>query len=258
MAQRRALRDEIVRRGLVGPDDDVDALLGANRVRVNGAVVSNGRSMVAAGDAISVIAAPARFVSRGGLKLDGALETFGIDVSGKVCLDAGASTGGFTDCLLQRGAAHVVALDVGRAQIHAKLLADERVTSWESTNVSAVSSEQLSAVPGYANGAAIVVADLSFVSLAAMVPALVGLAASGADLVVMVKPQFEAAREEVPAGGVVEDAGVQRRAVDAVAGALVDAGCEVRGTCESPITGTEGNKEFFLWAVRGSSTHRQR
>jgi 23S rRNA (cytidine1920-2'-O)/16S rRNA (cytidine1409-2'-O)-methyltransferase len=258
MAQRRALRDEIVRRGLLAPEDDVEGVLSANRVRVNGAVVSNGRSMVAAGDAISVIAPPGRFVSRGGLKLEGALDAFGIDVSGRYGLDAGASTGGFTDCLLQRGVAHVVAVDVGRAQIHAKLLADEHVTSWESTNVSAVTPERLGAVPGYENGASIVVADLSFVSLAATVPALVGLSAPGADLVVMVKPQFEASREDVPEGGVVVDESVQQRAVDAVAGALVDAGCEVCGTCESPITGTEGNKEFFLWAVRGSSTHRQR
>ena len=258
MAQRRALRDEIARRGLLGADDDVDEVLGANRVRVNGAVVTNGRSMVAPGDAISVTSPPSRFVSRGGLKLDGALDEFGIDVAGRFCLDAGASTGGFTDCLLQRGAAHVVAVDVGRAQIHARLLADERVTSWESTNVGDVAHLQLAAVPGYAEGASVVVADLSFVSLAVMVPALVDLAAPAADLVVMVKPQFEASRQDVPAGGVVEDVDVQRRAVDAVAQALADAGCEVRATCESPITGTEGNREFFLWAVRGSTTHRQR
>ena len=258
MAQRRALRDEIARRGLLGADDDVDEVLRANRVRVNGAVVANGRSMVAPGDAISVATPPSRFVSRGGLKLDGALDEFGIDVAGRFCLDAGASTGGFTDCLLQRGASHVVAIDVGRAQIHARLLADERVTSWESTNVSDVVRGQLADVPGYAEGASLVVADLSFVSLAGMVPALVGLAAPGADLVLMVKPQFEAARHDVPAGGVVEDAAVQLRAVDAVAEALADAGCEVRGTCESPITGTQGNREFFLWAVRRSTTHRQR
>lgn len=258
MVQRRALRDEIVRRGLLGADDEIDLVLAAHRVRVNGAVVSNGRSMVAAGDAISVIPAPARFVSRGGLKLDGALDAFGVDVAGRFCLDAGASTGGFTDCLLQRGAAHVVAVDVGRAQIHARLLADERVTSWESTNVTAVTPEELSLVAGYADGASVVVADLSFVSLAGMVPALVALSAPDADLVVMVKPQFEASRGDVPAGGVVEDAAVQARAVDAVVAAMVAAGCAVRGTCESPITGTEGNKEFFVWAVRGSSTHRQR
>jgi 23S rRNA (cytidine1920-2'-O)/16S rRNA (cytidine1409-2'-O)-methyltransferase len=258
MAQRRALRDEIVRRGLVASDDDVEGVLAANRVRVNGAVVSNGKSMVAADDAISVIAAPSRFVSRGGLKLEGALDAFGIDVSGRYGLDAGSSTGGFTDCLLQRGAAHVVSVDVGRAQIHARLLADERVTSWESTNVSAVTLERLGAVPGYEHGAEIVVADLSFVSLASMVPALVGLTAPGADVVVMVKPQFEASRQDVPTGGVVVDIGVQQQAVDAVAGALADEGCSLSGTCESPITGTEGNKEFFLWAVRGSPTHRQR
>ena len=221
-------------------------------------VAKNGDDIPSVAEVRLLDDAEAKYISRGGLKLEGALRATGLAVTGLRCLDVGQSTGGFTDCLLQRGAAHVVAVDVGRAQIHARLLADERVTSWESTNVGDVAHSQLAAVPGYAEGASVVVADLSFVSLAVMVPALVDLAAPAADLVVMVKPQFEASRQDVPAGGVVEDVDVQRRAVDAVAQALADVGCEVRAMCESPITGTEGNREFFLWAVRGSTTHRQR
>lgn len=255
MAPRRMLRDEVVRRGLLLPGEDVGAVLSANRVRVNGAVVANGNSMVAPGDAISVIAPPARFVSRGGLKLDGALELFGIDARGRCAIDAGASTGGFTDCLLQRNARHVIAVDVGRAQIHQKLFADDRVTSWESTNITSLAADRLASVEGYAGGAGLVVADLSFVSLASIVPALVSLASPGGDLVLMVKPQFEAPRDAVPEGGVVVDPEVQTQAVAAVTRALEAEGCDVRGTCESPITGTEGNREFFVWAIRDAHTH---
>lgn len=249
MAPRRSLRDEIVRRGLLG-NDDIDEALAANRVRVNGAVVSNGSSLVAPADSVSVVAPAPRFVSRGGTKLEGALDSFGIDVAGTHCLDAGASTGGFTDCLLQRGARHVFAVDVGRAQLHHRLATDPRVTSRESTNVLSVGPADLGGVVGFENGADIVVADLSFTSSAQIAGHLVVLARPGADLVVLVKPQFEARRDEVPAGGVVADASVHARAVEAVVGALTAAGCEVLGTCESPITGTEGNREFFVWGRR--------
>lgn len=249
MAPRRSLRSELVRRGLLDADHIEDALA-TNRVRVNGAVVSNAASLIAPADSLSVAPPASRFVSRGGVKLDGALDTFGIDVAGRCCLDAGASTGGFTDCLLQRGARHVVAIDVGRAQLHNRLATDPRVTSRESTNVLSVQPPDLRGVDGYANGADIVVADLSFTSSAQIARHLTVLAAPGADLVVLVKPQFEARRDEVPAGGVVADAAVQARAVDAVVGALEAAGCEVRGSCESPITGAEGNREFFVWGRR--------
>ncbi|MFM7094310.1 MAG: SAM-dependent methyltransferase, partial [Actinomycetota bacterium] len=129
MAARRALRDELVRRHLLDAGE-VDAALAANRVRVNGAVVANPASLVASADAVSVIDEPSQWVSRGGGKLDGAIADFGLVVEGRFCVDAGSSTGGFIDCLLQRGAAHVVAVDVGRAQLHHRLLTDGRVTSW--------------------------------------------------------------------------------------------------------------------------------
>jgi 23S rRNA (cytidine1920-2'-O)/16S rRNA (cytidine1409-2'-O)-methyltransferase len=258
MVARRALRDELVRRQLIDADD-VDAALAGNRVRVNGAVVANPASLVAASDSVSVIDEPARWVSRGGAKLDGAIGDLGIDVAGRFCVDAGSSTGGFTDCLLQHGAIHVVAVDVGRAQLHHRLLTDERVTSRESCNILDVSRADLSvvtAVDGYADGAGLVVADLSFTSSARVAGHLVELTAPGGDVVIMVKPQFEADRADVPEGGVVRDPAVQEKAVAAVAAALEGAGAEVRGIAESRVPGTDGNREFFVWATR--RTHEAR
>lgn len=253
MVARRALRDELVRRHLLDAHD-VDAALAANRVRVNGAVVSNPASLVAAADAVSVIDEPSRWVSRGGGKLDGALSDFGLVVEGRFCLDAGSSTGGFTDCLLQRGAAHVIAVDVGRGQLHHRLLSDDRVTSWESRNILDVSRTDIALIDGYADATVVVVADLSFTSSARVAGHLVELSGNGGDIVVMVKPQFEAPRDEVPEGGVVRDPAVHARAVAAVVGALEAAGAEVRGTAESRVPGADGNREFFVWATR--RTHR--
>lgn len=251
MATRRPLRDELVRRGLLVADE-VDAALGGNRVRVNGAVVANPSSLVAPGDAVSVVDEPSRYVSRGGLKLDGALGEFGFTVEGWRCVDAGSSTGGFTDCLLQRGAGHVLAVDVGRGQLHSRLLTDPRVTSWESRNILDVSRSDLATLEGYDNGARLVVADLSFTSSARLAGHLASLVVEGGHVVVMVKPQFEAARDEVPAGGVVRDPDVQARAVRAVCEALGAAGCVVRATAESLVPGADGNVEFFVWATRGT------
>jgi len=243
---RKALLGELIRRKLVDSQDEALLALSADRVRVNGAVVTNGKSMVAPGDALHVVGPPQRFVGRGGEKLFGALETFGIDVAGRFCLDVGASTGGFTDCLLQRGAAHVVAVDVGRAQLHHRILSNERVTSLEGCNVTELS---ITSHEGYENGADVVVGDVSFTSLAALVPTLVLLSGPAAHMVLMVKPQFEADRWQVPAGGVVTDYEVHRLAWEKVEKALVEAGCLLRGRCESPITGISGNREFFVWAV---------
>lgn len=249
MAPRRALRDELLRRGLVDAAD-VESVLASNRVRVNGAIVANAASLVAPSDSVSVIDEPARYVSRGGLKLEGALADFGLDVEGWTCVDAGASTGGFTDCLLQHGASHVVAVDVGRAQLHNRLSSDPRVTSWESRNILDVSIDDLAGVVGDEQGVRLVVADLSFTSSARLAARLVGLVAPGGEVVIMVKPQFEAQRSEVPEGGVVRDPLVQERAVNAVSAALVAAGCVVRGSAPSRISGTDGNQEFFVWGTR--------
>lgn len=225
-------------------------MLAANRVRVNGAVVANAASLVAPGDSVSVTDEPSRYVSRAGMKLEGALADFGLNVEGRTCVDAGASTGGFTDCLVQHGAAHVVAVDVGRAQIHNRLVTDPRVTSWESRNIQDVAAADLVAIEGYETGAKLLVADLSFTSSARLAAHLVELVCPGGDVVVMVKPQFEAQRDEVPEGGVVLDPEVQQRAVAAVSAALVAAGCDVRATAPSRVAGADGNREFFVWATR--------
>jgi 23S rRNA (cytidine1920-2'-O)/16S rRNA (cytidine1409-2'-O)-methyltransferase len=184
-------------------------------------------------------------VSRGGEKLDAALSAFGVDVRGRVALDAGASTGGFTDCLLQRGAAGVVAVDVGRGQLHTRLVADPRVRLLERTNVRHL---DLAGAGGVTFP--IIVADLSFISLGTVAPVLAGeLAADGADVVVLVKPQFEAGRAEASRGrGVIRDPAVWLRALEGVASAFAGSGAAIMGAMVSPLHGADGNVEFFLHA----------
>ena len=253
MSVRKPLEAELIRRGLVATPSDAKEALLANRVRVNGAVVANGASLVTVGDAVHVVDPPSRFVGRGGEKLFGALQQFDISVTNALCIDAGASTGGFTDCLLQNGAQHVLAVDVGRAQLHHRILSDSRVTSKESCNIADVELNalgELTGVLGYQRGADIVVADLSFTSLAALVPALAALVAPLGQLVLLVKPQFESDRADVPQGGVVVDPEVHERALAKVESALLLAACQLRGRCASSIKGTEGNQEFFVWAEK--------
>jgi len=251
MKRRRSVVREVLHRGLLPSATDVEIALAENRVRVNGAVVSNAASMVAPGDTVHVAPIANRFVGRGGIKLEGALQHFGINVSGAYCRDIGASTGGCTDCLLQHGAAHVVAVDVGRGQLHQKMLTHVAVTSLESQHISQLSPEDLRTHwDGQHSGLAqIVVTDVSFTSLAQLVPHIVALSGAGAELILLVKPQFEAERTDVPAGGIVVDPQVRQDAVDRVAEALNAAGCRVHGQYESPISGAGGNIEFFLWAT---------
>jgi 23S rRNA (cytidine1920-2'-O)/16S rRNA (cytidine1409-2'-O)-methyltransferase len=188
---------------------------------------------------------PPRFVSRGGEKLAAALERFALDVGGARALDAGASTGGFTDCLLQAGAASVIAVDVGRGQLHERLARDERVVPHEGLDVRDVTTATLGGRP-----VDVVTADLSFISLRLAVPVLTGdIAVAGAPLLVLVKPQFEAGRAEASRGkGVIRDPTVHRRTLGEVAGALDTAGAAIMGAMPSPITGPAGNVEFFLYA----------
>lgn len=191
---------------------------------------------------MTVAEAARRFVSRGGDKLDAALDVFGIDVAGVVALDAGASTGGFTDCLLSRGARHVIAADVAYGQLDWRLRTDPRVTVMERTNVRSLDLEE---------PVDLVVADLSFISLATVADALVGAAREHAPLVLLVKPQFEAPRSSVPRGGVVTDTLVWRSAVRSVVDAYRARGCGLRGVAPSPLPGPKGNREFFVHLVRG-------
>ncbi|MEA3183585.1 MAG: rRNA (cytidine1920-2-O)/16S rRNA (cytidine1409-2-O)-methyltransferase [Ilumatobacteraceae bacterium] len=215
----------------------------AGLILVNGSVADKPARLVDPADAVVVQSPPSRFVSRGGDKLDAALDRFGIDVAGKRVLDAGASTGGFTDCLLQRGAGHVVAVDVGHGQLHPKIRGDGRVSVFERFHVRDLST---AAIDGSVD---LVVADLSFISIIRALPALIGVSRPGADLVLLVKPQFEAGKAEVDRGsGVIRDPAIHQRVCDDVSAALVGHGCEVVAWTESPITGAQGNREFLVHA----------
>ena len=184
---------------------------------------------------------PPRFVGRGGEKLAAALERFAIDLTGRVVLDAGASTGGFTDCALQAGAARVVAVDVGRGQLHRRLLTDPRVDSRERTNVRHLAPGDLGPPVD------VVVADLSFISLRTVMEAILGLVRDGGDLVWLVKPQFEAGRQEASKNrGVISDPEVWHRVLDEVTGALRGHGAAIMGLMTSPLRGADGNVEFLL------------
>lgn len=219
-------------------------LIAADRVLVNGAVAAKASRQVAPADAIVVVGPPAKYVGRGAEKLEHALEHFAIDVSGLRLLDAGASTGGFTDVALQRGAAHVVAVDVGHGQLHERLRGDPRVTNLERQNVRTI---DVATIAGTVDG---VVGDLSFISLRLVIAPLVSVCRPGGFLVLLVKPQFEAGRAEVSKGrGVITDPAVHDRVRDEVADALLAAGCTIDGWTTSPITGADGNVEFLVAAT---------
>ena len=239
--RRRALDAELVRRGLAPGRDAARDAVAAGRVLVGGAPATNPARLVDPGDAVALVAPPPRYASRAGEKLHAALDRFGLDVSGRTALDVGSSTGGFTSCLLAHGAAHVVAVDVGRAQLHEALVADPRVTSIERTDIRVLAP--LAAAP------TVVTVDVSFTSLRTVLPAVVERAAPGADLVLLVKPQFEARREIVDRGrGVVRDPGTWAEVLVATAGALDAAGAAIMAAMASPLRGRDGNVEFLLHA----------
>ena len=245
-AKRVRLDQLLVERGLVGSRARGQTLVLAGKVRVgdgDGARLDHKPGdLVAPGIAI-VIDTPEPYVSRGGHKLAAALDAFGIDPAGRTALDVGASTGGFTDVMLRRGARRVVALDVGHGQLDWKLRTDPRVVVLEKINARTMTPEQL---PEDARRFDLVTMDVSFISVRQVLPAIVPLLAPGADVVVLVKPQFEAGRDEVGKGGLVRDAAVQARTVEDVASAANALGLTRVAAVESPITGTEGNREFFL------------
>jgi 23S rRNA (cytidine1920-2'-O)/16S rRNA (cytidine1409-2'-O)-methyltransferase len=243
---RRRLDAELVRTGLATSRAHAQQLISEARVLVNGAVAGKPAHLVAASDNLVVSGPPPRFVSRAGEKLDAALDHFGLDVAGLRVLDCGASTGGFTDCLLQRGAAEVVALDVGHGQLHPRIRDDGRVTVLERTNIRGATTETIG---GRVDA---VVADVSFISLTAVIPALVRLCKPGAPMVLLVKPQFEAGREVVSRGkGVVTDPAVHAEVVERIEDALRRSGCTIAGWVDSPILGAEGNRELLVHATIG-------
>ena len=232
-----------MRRGLVPSREQARAAIAAGHVTVAGAPADKPARLVGPGDPVVVVRPASRFVSRGGEKLDAALDHFAVDVTGLRVLDAGASTGGFTDCVLQRGAASVVAVDVGYGQLHERLRADPRVDVRERVNVRHLGPDELEPVD-------LVVADLSFISLRTVAAGLLGAAKPGADLVLLVKPQFEAGREAADRGqGVIRDPRVRAEAVAAVADHLRSLGATIMGVMVSPLRGAGGNVELLLHAV---------
>lgn len=243
---RRRLDAELVRRGLAASRTEAQAAVRGGRVTVAGRPASKASTLVAPDEPVELVGPGRRFVSRGGEKLEAALVRFGIDATERRCLDAGASTGGFTDCLLRRGAAHVVALDVGYGQLAWSLRTDPRVTVLERTNVRDLLPDHLPYAPD------LMTADLSFISLRLAIPPLAAVAADGADLVLLVKPQFEAGPDDVGRGGVVRDPEVWRRAILGVAGACADHGLVPVAVMASPLPGPAGNVEFPLHARKAA------
>ncbi len=246
---RRRLDSELVRRKLARSRQDASDLVASGRVRVEGIVAHKIATQVA--DSAAIVVAEAdqgpSFASRGAHKLLGALRVFmpeGLRISGRRCLDAGASTGGFTDVLLSEGAREVVAVDVGYGQLVWRLQNDPRVLVRDRTNVRDVSLE---VTDGPVD---LVVADLSFISLQLVIPALQRIATAEADLLLMVKPQFEVGKERLPSGGVVRDPTQRRDAVGSVAEAAEGYGLGARGVTASPLPGPAGNVEYFLWLQR--------
>jgi 23S rRNA (cytidine1920-2'-O)/16S rRNA (cytidine1409-2'-O)-methyltransferase len=230
----------LVERGLAPSRERARALVLAGQVTVEGQVVSKAGTPVAPGATIALATPDHPYVGRGGLKLAHALDTFRIDVSGREALDIGASTGGFTDVLLQRGAARVVALDVGHGQLDWRLRNDARVLVLEGVNARYLAPAQL---PGPVD---IVSIDVSFISLALVLPQVPALLRPGADVIALVKPQFEAGRDEVGRKGVVRDAAVHEQVIERVTRAAADTGLTRHGLTPSPITGAEGNVEFLM------------
>jgi 23S rRNA (cytidine1920-2'-O)/16S rRNA (cytidine1409-2'-O)-methyltransferase len=237
----------LVQRGLVDSSDAARALIDEGVVLANGSVVLTHSRQVAPSDELLVKVVD-QFVSRGGIKLDAALTAFNIDVSDQRALDAGSSTGGFTDCLLQRGVAEVVAIDVGKSQMHERVATNHRVVVIDAFNVRQLEDDVLDLPVSLRNEFDLVVADLSFISLKSVSRALTARLSQSGSLVVLVKPQFEATKLEVDKSqGVIADQAIRDRVVGEVNESFADQGWAVHGCIESPIHGAEGNVEYLVW-----------
>jgi len=236
----RRLDVVLVERGLAPSRERAQALILAGRVEVDGRRAEKAGQSVPGEAVVTVGQPPHPFVSRGGVKLAAALDHFGLDPAGLVCLDVGASTGGFTDCLLQRSAVRVYAVDVGHGQLDAKLRADPRVIVREKVNARSLSAEQ---VPEPVD---LAVVDVAFISLRLILPAVVTLVKKGGAVVCLVKPQFEAGRGEVPRGGVVKSRETRRRVVGEIEAAGTSLGLTALGAIPSPILGARGNEEVLV------------
>ncbi len=246
MTPRRRLDSELVRRGLAPSRERAQQDIAAGRVLAGGVVADKPARLVAAGESLVVQGPGPRFVSRAGAKLDAALDRFSVDVAGLRVLDAGASTGGFCDCLLQRGAIEVFAVDVGYGQLHERIASDDRVRVVDRTNVRSLD-------PGIVGlPVDVITADLSFISLAVVLDALLGVVKHSGQFVTLVKPQFEAGREIVAKGrGIVSDPQVWLDVLLSAMSAFEARGAAIIGAMASPITGTDGNVEFLIHARPG-------
>jgi 23S rRNA (cytidine1920-2'-O)/16S rRNA (cytidine1409-2'-O)-methyltransferase len=233
----------LVARGLASSRERAQALLLAGHVRVNGATATKAGTQVAENARVEVTGEANRYASRGGVKLEGALEDFGVSADGKTCLDVGSSTGGFTDCLLQHGASKVYAVDVTIDQLDWKLRRDERVAPVE-CNARYLRPEDIG------ERVEVVAVDVSFISVSKILPAVAAVAAGGADFLILIKPQFELEKREVGKGGIVRDAALHQKAIERVVGAAGAAGLDILGVKPSRLPGAEGNQEFFLHARR--------
>jgi 23S rRNA (cytidine1920-2'-O)/16S rRNA (cytidine1409-2'-O)-methyltransferase len=240
----------LLERGIASSRERAQALILAGKILVNGQKIEKAGAGVEESVDIRLLGEDLKYVSRAGLKLEEALRHWQIDVAGKVCLDVGTSTGGFTDCLLQRGAARVIAVDTGHGQIDFRLRQDARVRLLEKTNARYLTPEQVGEVVD------LVVMDVSFISATLVLPAVIASALPQSDerdgrhgrrIVVLVKPQFEAGREQVGKGGIVRDPVVQKAAVEKVRHSLLELGCTQTDLTDSPILGGEGNREFLLY-----------
>jgi len=240
---RTRLDKLVLDRGLAPTREKAQALILAGQIEVNGRPAAKAGALVDAGARLTLVGEPPRYASRGGLKLEGALDDFGLDPNGRICLDIGASTGGFTDCLLQRGAARVYAVDVGKGQLDWKLRRDERVVVREGLNARYLKPADLGEPADF------VTIDVAFIAVEKILPAAVACACPGAGFLVLIKPQFELTRREVGKGGIVRDPALHEKAVEKVTRAAAAVGLEVRGVRPSRLPGAEGNREFFLHGV---------
>jgi 23S rRNA (cytidine1920-2'-O)/16S rRNA (cytidine1409-2'-O)-methyltransferase len=238
---RKRLDVLVTERGLCESREQAQRLILAGSVLLNGHPATKAGAQVDADAELRIKEQP-RFVSRGGEKLQGAFDVFAVDVRGRTCVDIGASTGGFTDCMLQHGAARVYAVDVGKGQLHWRLRNDPRVVVIEGVNARYLDRSMLPPdTPTFAT------LDVSFISLTKVLPAVIQVLATGADIVALIKPQFEAGRSEVGKGGVVRDPGTRMAVVDRIHAFCDEAGLRWRGVTESPIRGPAGNVEYLAW-----------
>ena len=249
MTQKQRLDVAVHERGLAPSRAKAQGMIMAGEVIVNGTVIDKPGTRVLSDDVIETKHKP-RFVSRGGEKLAGALDAFQLDVTGRICADVGASTGGFTDCLLQNGAARVYAIDVGYGQLDYGLRQDERVIVIERTN-----ARHLEKLDEPVN---LVVVDASFISLRLLLPTIKKWLMPQADLITLIKPQFEAGKKEVGKGGVVKDSNTHRRVLEEILQFATDGGFIVAGLTQSSIKGPAGNIEFLAWLHRGDAVSSAR